>query len=148
MFVLLGLATVAFGLGSVVVRVRYGHLPVRARLMDTAAGPLPATVDLDKIAIFPWDRVFVVGPFTPREELRQRVAMPQVLLYGLRLEARDDTVVLIFAEGNKYSAHVPFPRAIADFAPSARPEPYRRPTARFLARRAARGHVEVVPAGP
>ena len=73
-------------------------------------------LSLDKVVLLPWDRVVLVGPYTPTSLVQQATggAVPAEL-ERIEIDRRDDINVLIFMQGSKASAAVALPRRVADF---------------------------------
>jgi hypothetical protein len=108
-----------------------------------AARAAPGTVvDLDTLAPFPWDSVWVFGPYTGTGGYRGRVASPaERAAARTGIGDRDDANVLVFVHCGAPAAVVDLPKPDGDFLP---------PDGRFaLARGEARLRVcQFVPGAP
>ena len=73
-------------------------------------------VDLGKVISLPWDRVFVVAPYTPFETARRKMPGEWSTSDHDRIHERDDICILAFFDRSQLVARFSVPRRTADFA--------------------------------
>jgi len=88
-------------------------------------------VDLDKLVDLPWNRVYVLAPYTTFESARREMPGAWCLRDHAGIDLRDDICILAFYEGSKLVARIPQPRALGDFSGAVRQGGYPRGAARF-----------------
>jgi hypothetical protein len=73
-------------------------------------------IDLGKVIAIPWDRLFIVAPYTPLEVARKEVPGEWSSRDHDNIDRRDDICVLAFFDGSHLAARLSVPRKIGDFA--------------------------------
>src|SRR5579871_5747229 len=64
-------------------------------------------VDLDKLVDLPWNRVYVLAPYTTFESARREMPGAWCLRDHAGIDLRDDICILAFYEGSKLVARIP-----------------------------------------
>jgi hypothetical protein len=88
-------------------------------------------VDLASAANFGWDRVLVVGPYTPESTMKQFMNDVPPELDDIGISNRDDIHVLLFLESKVFVRAIILPRRIAEFSKTILLQPISRGQAKF-----------------
>ena len=88
---------------------------------------------LDRVVAQPWDRVLVIGPYTPEDEMKKAIGaeLPPTLK-RIQIDRRDDVHAVVFMQGSTAAAAVALPRRVADFPKSELLRPVRREQAQLV----------------
>ena len=103
-----------------------------AEMMSRAIGRSNgALLDLNKVVDLPWNRVYVLAPYTTFASAEREMPGAWYLRDHDGIDVRDDICVLAFFDGAKLVARISQPRVPADFSRAVRPGGYPRSEARF-----------------
>lgn len=112
-----------------------GKTKLESRLIDAAArsrsGETTVLVDLATAAEFEWDQVYIIGPYTPVESIRDNVRISLLKHHLHEIDTRDDVVLLLFLRGDEVVMDLAFPRRHADLLPLVRLASYKRSHAKI-----------------
>jgi hypothetical protein len=73
-------------------------------------------VDLGETIAIPWDRLFIVAPYTPLDVARKELPGEWFSRDHDNIDRRDDICVLAFFDGSHLAARLSVPRGVGDFA--------------------------------
>jgi hypothetical protein len=102
--------------------------------LTSAVADLPASGNLriDSINTGAWQQLFVFAPYTPLTEIRKTIkTTPSMAIESVRLQERDDILLLVFMNQLTIQLAVAVPRAQLDLAVSKTPQPIERLKAVF-----------------
>jgi hypothetical protein len=103
-----------------------------AAMISQAIGRGEGTLlDLDKLVDLPWNRVYVLAPYTTFESAQREMPGVWYTRDHDGIDVRDDICVLAFFDGAKLIARISQPRSPGDFSPAVRRGGYLRSEARF-----------------
>lgn len=88
--------------------------PARALRDEVLRGP-GATVDLARVAPFAWDRVFIFGPYTPNEEIQERLGFRWEGVDRTSIMWSEDIHLLVFVRDGEVAYWFEHPRKYGDF---------------------------------
>ncbi len=78
-----------------------------------------------------WDALYIVGPYTTPDQLRETFGPEAEKLSEFSMEMRDDVSLLVFVHEDGIIDAVEVPRSLADFAPLSSPDPIPRADTAF-----------------
>jgi hypothetical protein len=88
-------------------------------------------LDLGKLVDLPWNRVYVLAPYTAFESAQQEMPGAWYTRDHAGIDIRDDICILAFFDGTKLVARLPQPRVPGDFSGAVRKGGYTRSAACF-----------------
>jgi len=94
--------------------------PSKIALLDAISrhknGEIP-NVDLSTITTFPWDRLYVFGPYTQPSEIAAVVGRSWHKSCFTTIDTSEGLALLVFTNNGQVVDCIEFPSNIADFAP-------------------------------
>jgi hypothetical protein len=105
-----------------------GERRTSERIAALARDRLP--VDMDRVADFSWDRLFVFGPYASAEVVERELGFSWAGAGAV--EAHDDASLLVFVSHGELARHLLHRRGQGDFSGCYRPGGYARTEARFV----------------
>lgn len=110
--ILLGLVIPLLGAGALLwVRGRSVSAAIAAR---AAAG---GELDLAEVADFEWDKVYLFGPYTPRQYVGEALGFEWPSLGGSDIESSDGVTLVVFVKDGRVVKSFDHPRHRGDFLP-------------------------------
>jgi hypothetical protein len=83
---------------------------------------------------FPWDRVCILGPYTPDEKVDSLTGVQRAAVQAHDIRSNDGINVLMFVREGRIAASVAHPRNRGDFGPEVVGKCYSREEANFSIR--------------
>jgi hypothetical protein len=91
-----------------------------------------AIVDFTEVAPFPWDRLYVFGPYTSSEQINQCLGFRWQPLWPTSFQDSKGVNLVVFVYGKKVVHWFEFPRGCGELGYLADCKGYARAEARFL----------------
>ncbi len=71
---------------------------------------------LERLQVVDWDKLYIFGPYTPTNDIEQKIGAISVTVKEIDIEARDDINLLVFMLQSEVIVVVPYPRQKVDFS--------------------------------
>jgi hypothetical protein len=75
--------------------------------------------NLESLQAVEWDNLYIFGPYTPTNDIEQKLGANNVTVKEIDIEARDDINLLVFMLQSEVIVVVSYPRQNVDFSPVA-----------------------------
>lgn len=90
-----------------------------------------AVIDFTEVAPFPWDRLYIFGPYTTDEEIHRCLGFRWQGVWWTSIRESDGVNLVVFRRGEKVAHWFEYPRHRGELGDLTKPRGYARGEARF-----------------